>query len=106
MGTRSMANFQAISPAEGDWKTYAPGTAYNCEVHFVQKPSGGFTAIAARLPSLTAEGATVEEAKDAILVRLTAWLKEQKTTGGVRWADEKREPKGGDIVRAYTVEIG
>lgn len=88
-----------------EWIYPKPGTAYSCEVHIAFRPGGDFLATAARLPSLTATGLTEASAKDAIRSRLVDWLRSQQMAGDVQWAETKRQPLPGELVRVLSINL-
>jgi predicted RNase H-like HicB family nuclease len=80
-------------PEEGValWTVYGGGV-YECEVYVAQEPEGGFSAHAARLPGVVAQGEDIErtiyEIQKALSATIASYIQHE---GSVPWTDEPIE---------------
>ncbi len=93
--------FTDITDAE--FREYTGG-GYLCEIHLTHDLQNGFTAMAARLPSVSAKGSTEKEALEAITSALVVVAKlHRQQSGRVPWTEPLLAPSG-VLVRWVTVD--
>ncbi len=71
-------------PAGTDWVSHAPGTVYRCEA-YLSESGGRFTAVAATLSGVSAEGGSQQEALEALTRALITAISGWKQQGAIPW---------------------
>jgi predicted RNase H-like HicB family nuclease len=103
-GRRSTDNPAVLRP-KVEWRQYKGGV-YRYMVYLTPKQEGGFSAIAARLPSVSSQGSTEQEALANIVEAFKKAIARYKEQGvAIPWMKAPVEPACGAITRWVMVHI-
>lgn len=103
-GRRSTDNPVILRP-KGEWRQYKGGV-YRYMVYLTAHEKGDFSAVAARLPSVTSQGSTEQEALANIVEAFKGTISRYKEQGvEVPWMKAPAEPERGAMTRLVIVRV-
>ena len=102
-GTTRKANALTIISAEGGW-TEHHGDAYRCPIYLFASPTG-FSAKAATLPGVAAQGPTAKDALEGVEKALAVAISDFKKTGRIPWSEMATESPEGSLTRWVIVRL-
>lgn len=103
-GRRSTDNPTVLRP-KGEWRHFKGGV-YRYMVYLTPEPEGSFSAVAARLPSVTSQGSTEQEALANIVEAFKKTIARYKEQGvAIPWTETPIEPASGAVTRWVIVSL-
>ena len=103
-GRRSTDNPTVLRP-KGEWRQFKGGV-YRYMVYLAAEQEGGFSAVAARLPSVTSQGSTEQEALANIVEGFKRAIAHYKEQGApIPWTKAPIEPASGAVTRCVIVRV-